>query len=125
MESIQATVVKVRWPGNPGRDWRICEMEGREGDLFGKTFIAVGPIPAEAEKDELLELRGDWVEKDKYGRQFDAKAVAHVLPSTSDGVSKYLAKKVKGLGPMKAAKVLDHFGINLPEVLDSDAERLR
>ncbi len=100
-------------------------MEGREGDLFGKTFIAVGPIPAEAEKDELLELRGDWVEKDKYGRQFDAKAVAHVLPSTSDGVSKYLAKKVKGLGPMKAAKLLDHFGINLPEVLDSDAERLR
>jgi len=75
---------------------------------------------------ENVETFGEWVQSKEYGRQFKAKSIRTVAPSTVEGIEKYLGSgMVKGIGPHFAAKLVRVFGLEVFDVIERSPERLR
>ncbi len=74
---------------------------------------------------EFIEMEGTFVATPKYGRQF--QVVRHRLapPNTESSLKKYLGSGlIKGVGPVLAGRLVDHFGEKVLDILDSAPERL-
>ena len=75
---------------------------------------------------ELLHLEGYWTSHPQYGRQFEVSAYSVHYPATVEGLRKYLGSGlVKGVGPVMANLIVDHFGLDILEIIESDPQRLR
>lgn len=75
---------------------------------------------------EAVRLQGTWVTHPKHGRQFEVSSYRVELPATVEGIRKYLGSGlVKGIGPANATRIVDYFGLQTLEVIDSDAYRLQ
>ena len=67
---------------------------------------------------EDIEVRGRYVEHEKYGRQFDANSVEKLKPDNMGAAKTYLLNLgIKGFGEKSVEKVLDYFGIRILEIL--------
>lgn len=74
---------------------------------------------------ENLRVVGVWVSDKKYGPQFKAQSYTTLTPATIVGITKYLGSgMIKGLGPVMAERLVDHFGIGTLDIIDGHAERL-
>jgi len=74
---------------------------------------------------EAVELQGRWETHPQYGRQFAVSEMRSVLPATVAGIEKYLGSGlVKGVGPVTARRIVNHFGRETLEVIDNDPQRL-
>ena len=74
---------------------------------------------------EAVELRGRWQIHPQYGRQFAVDEMRSVLPATVAGIERYLGSGlIKGVGPVTAKRIVDHFGVETLEVIDNDPQRL-
>src|SRR6266487_2066247 len=78
-----------------------------------------------AQAGESLRLRGRWSSHPKYGRQFEVWSYTTVLPATEQGIRRYLGSGlIKGIGPVMATRMVDHFGVDIMHVIDDDPARL-
>ena len=67
---------------------------------------------------EDIEVRGRYVEHEKYGRQFDATSVEKLKPDNMGAAKTYLMNLgIKGFGEKSVEKVLDYFGVRILEIL--------
>jgi exodeoxyribonuclease V alpha subunit len=74
---------------------------------------------------ETLQLTGGWGHT-KYGRQFQFTHVKQVLPSSIQGIRKFLASGiVKGVGEKLAEKIVAKFGVDVFRILNEESGRLR
>ncbi len=74
---------------------------------------------------ESLRLRGRWVHDRRYGRQFRVESYVTIQPSTLEGIERYLGSGlVRGIGKVMAKRLVEAFGIETLEVIESDADRL-
>jgi exodeoxyribonuclease V alpha subunit len=74
---------------------------------------------------EELELCGAWTNHPKFGRQFQFSACKSIMPSTVDGIRRYLGSGlVKGVGPRMAERIAKAFGERTLEVLDTSPDDL-
>ncbi|MCY3772185.1 MAG: ATP-dependent RecD-like DNA helicase [Gemmatimonadetes bacterium] len=74
---------------------------------------------------ERVEVSGYWVTHKQYGKQFKIVESKSIQPTTTDGIRKYLGSGlIKGLGPAKAAMIVDHFGEDTLEVIEKTPSRL-
>ena len=74
---------------------------------------------------ESVRLRGVWKTHPEYGRQFDVRSYTVQLPATIEGMRKYLGSGlIKGIGPVTAGRIVDHFGLETLEVIEENPERL-
>ncbi len=90
----------------------------------GELITAVGIMPLVCEGEDI-ELYGSWDNHKSYGPQFKAEACEHRLPSSAAAVRRYLASgAIKGIGPATAARIVDEFGDDTFNVLQSEPERL-
>ena len=84
----------------------------------------VGSIPC-PNPGETLRLKGEWIVDVKFGRQFRVESCLSVLPSTITGIEKYLGSGlVKGIGPIRAKRVVAMFGLETLDVIGEQSERL-
>lgn len=61
----------------------------------------------------------------KWGPSFKAASFSEARPSDAEGIEKYLASGlIKNIGPVLAKTIVDHFGEQTLEVMDSAPERL-
>lgn len=75
---------------------------------------------------ELVRLRGYWRNHPEYGRQFEVRSYTVQLPATIEGIRKYLGSGlIKGIGPVNAARIVDAFGLDTLQVIESQPERLQ
>jgi exodeoxyribonuclease V alpha subunit len=75
---------------------------------------------------ETLLLRGTWTTHPNYGRQFEIHTYTIKLPATIEGIRKYLGSGlIKGIGPVTAARIVDTFGLDTLDVIESAPERLK
>ncbi|HZW61691.1 MAG TPA: helix-hairpin-helix domain-containing protein, partial [Candidatus Babeliales bacterium] len=75
---------------------------------------------------EQLQLRGSWTMHPKFGKQFQVEQCTKTLPTSVVGLKKYLASGlIKGIGPSYAERLVDHFGIQVLEIIDKYPERLQ
>lgn len=74
---------------------------------------------------EELKFRGDWVTHSKFGRQFKFDSCERILPTSMDGILRFLSSGVvRGIGPVTAARLVEKFGVNTLEILETNPEEL-
>ena len=74
---------------------------------------------------ENILAKGYYSRHEKFGYQFNARSVEHILPTSPKGLINYLGGGiVKGIGPKTAAKIVKHFGDDIINVLQNDPQRL-
>src|ERR1700758_5448784 len=115
---------------NPETGYTIARIAPDRGTGRGpvsastELVTAVGPLLG-AQIGESLRLRGRWTSHPKYGRQFDVHSYTTVLPATEQGIRRYLGSGlIKGIGPVMAERMVNHFGVDIMHVIDEDPRRL-
>ena len=93
-----------------------------EGDY--PRVAAVGRLPA-VRAGEHFRFEGEWKEHPRFGKQFQVSAAYPLVPTTAEGIEKYLASgTVKHIGPVLAERIVARFGENTLEVLNESPEKL-
>ena len=100
--------------------FRLTDPESRQD-----STTSVGEMPA-VRVGEVLRLTGEWQVHPVHGRNFRVERFEPELPSTRDGIERYLASgAIRGIGPVTAARIVDLFGDESMNVLDQSPELLR
>ena len=91
----------------------------------GNTLTVVGSFPPLRE-GENLKVSGDWQVHSRYGKQFAVERWERVLPRTKAGLKGYLSSGlIKGIGPVTAEKIVEHFGEDTLEIMENEPHRLQ
>ncbi len=78
-----------------------------------------------AQPGESLRMRGRWGSHAQYGRQFHVENYTTVLPATIQGIQRYLGSGlIKGIGPKLAERIVEHFGTDTLNIIETDPQRL-
>ncbi len=93
-------------------------------DPKGAEHVVVGPITG-AYAGQGIEVTGIWENHREHGRQFKAKSYKYILPSSADGIKRYLSSGlIKGIGPKYAEAIVNKFGERTLDILDNYSSRL-
>ncbi|MEY3000074.1 MAG: hypothetical protein RL648_288, partial [Verrucomicrobiota bacterium] len=106
---------------NPENQFCVGELREEGGPMHTVT----GVMP-NVQCGETLELGGTWETHPRHGRQFKVAACASTLPASVYGIRKYLGSGlVPGIGKTYAKKIVDTFGKETFDIIESDSGRLR
>lgn len=76
-------------------------------------------------EEETLQLKGRWQDHHLYGRQFLVEEAMPVVPSSLEGIQRYLASGTyAGIGEKTAERIVAAFGEDTFRVIDEEPERL-
>lgn len=85
----------------------------------------VGYIPF-IDVGETVKVEGDWIYHPTYGEQLEISTISIVVPSTRDGIEKYLASGlIPNIGPKTAKKIVRKFGLETFDVIRDQPEKLK
>jgi exodeoxyribonuclease V alpha subunit len=121
-ETITGTISRIIF-SNEETGYAVLDLtaEGR----FDEDVTVVGILPP-VKPGERLRLEGTWTTHPKYGEQFKAERCEQLLPATITGIKEYLASSlIRGIGPVTAERIVQHFGPATIRVLDEEPERLQ
>lgn len=94
-------------------------------DTAGREFTARGFFPS-LSAGQNVELYGVWETSSDYGVQFAVREFRYVLPTTREGVERFLGSGlIPGVGPKLARSIVDYFGDRTIEILNTRPGRLR
>lgn len=130
MESLTGTIERIVYH-NDETQWTVARLRAAEGlsryrarDDAHLTTI-VGSMPG-VNVGESLEMQGEWQLHPQHGRNFRVHTFEPKLPSTVDGIRRYLGSGlIKGIGPKTAERIVAHFSERTLEMIEQDPERLR
>ncbi|WP_432120708.1 SF1B family DNA helicase RecD2 [Streptomyces sp. S1] len=90
------------------------------GDLLTVVGALLGAQPGES-----LRMEGRWGSHPQYGKQFTVENYTTVLPATIQGIRRYLGSGlIKGIGPVFADRITQHFGLDTLDILEEAPGRL-
>ena len=122
METLKGILERIVFE-NTETGYTIAKLSSRE--YPGESITVVGSV-ASANAGESLLLKGWWGNNPKYGRQFQIDSYETVLPATIVGLRKYLGSGlIKGIGPVMAARIVTHFGMDAMDIIEKSPEKLK
>ena len=75
---------------------------------------------------EWVTAFGDWVNDHTHGQQFKARFMRTSVPTSIDGIEKYLGSgMIRGIGPVYAKKMVKAFGEKVFDIIEAEPDRLR
>jgi exodeoxyribonuclease V alpha subunit len=75
---------------------------------------------------ERLRIQGTWMTHPRFGKQFRAEQYTSIQPTSEEAMKKYLESGlIRGIGPVMAERIIEHFGVQALEIIDNDIERLK
>src|SRR5258706_8854955 len=110
---------------NPETGWTVLSLHPSNPNpaAYEDEVVVVGKL-LELQPGETVRFTGSWTVHKDYGQQFKAEAM-HLVTTTSDSVERYLASGlIDGIGKKTARQILDHFGANAIDVLDTSPSRI-
>lgn len=118
LNSISGTVEGVIFY-NEENGYIVLDM-----DCGGVLTTAVGNM-GDVREGERLTLYGDYINSQKYGRQFKVEIFERAMPENAAAVRKYLGSGViSGIGPAMAKKIVQAFGDDTMDILENHSEQL-
>ena len=91
----------------------------------GVPVIVVGTF-SDLNLGETIEAWGEWTTHPSYGPQFRISSYRPVIPSSTEGIKRYLGSGlIKGLGEVTAQRIVDHFGDETLEIIEKHPGRLK
>ncbi len=74
---------------------------------------------------EWVTAEGHWIQDREFGLQFKAEMLTSTAPTSREGIEKYLGSgMVKGIGPVYAKKLVERFGEEIFDVIETRSVRL-
>ena len=120
MEKLQCVIERITYHNDENGYTVIRCSAGGYSDLI----TAVGSMPG-VHVGSVFNLYGSWKVNPKYGQQFCFQKCEETLPATIGGLQKYLGSGlIKGIGPVYAGKIVEHFGEKTLDILDKDPDKL-
>jgi len=120
-EERVAGVVDHIYFSNEETGWSALRVEVSGG---GRTIRAAGVMPG-IQPGDPVDLWGEWTTDAKWGAQLRVKRCEIRVPTTEEGIRKYLGSgMVPGIGAGMAGRLVDHFGADTLEVIEAAPERL-
>lgn len=117
--SVEGTVVRSLF-SNQESGWSVVRCRNDNGVHFTAVGALLGVVPG-----DRLRLTGRWVVHPSFGKQLEVSGWVAVLPSTEDGIRKFLGSgRVRGIGPKIAARIVDEFGIRALDIIEREPHRL-
>lgn len=100
------TVAKIR-----------CEQDRENYSIVGYMhYLSEG---------QKVHLKGEWSYHKSFGKQIKVDSFEEVLPTTAEGIEKYLASGlISGIGPVTAKKIMKEFGEKALDIIEMNPERL-
>lgn len=118
IQTIQGTVEGVVFR-NEETGYIVMDL-----DVNGEMVTAVGCL-GDIREGETLTLAGQYVNNQKFGRQFQAEACERTMPTAAQDIQKYLGSGIiAGIGPSMARRLVAQFGDNTLEVIENQPEKL-
>ncbi len=118
--TVQGVVERITYQ-NPTSGYTVLKLKTPRG----AEVAAVGQLSG-VNPGERIQLEGVWASHPQHGRQFRVSGFRTVLPATVEGIRKYLGSGlIRGVGPVTARRIVEHFGAEALEVIDEEPERLR
>ena len=120
LSKIHGQIERITF-ANEENGFTIAKLKTKgEKDLI----TVVGSLPG-INPGEVLELLGEWNNHPKFGQQFKVVKFKSVMPATAAGIEKYLGSGlIKGIGPIMASRLVNKFGVDTLEIIDTNPERL-
>ena len=98
---------------------RLQERGKHDLTTFVGNLMAISP-------GETVRIKGRWVEDKRFGPQLKVTSYQTILPSSVEGIEKYLGSGlIEGIGPHFAKKLVEKFGANTLRVIDEEPGKLR
>ena len=118
-ETLKGTIESVVFH-NESNDYTVIEIVDENESLV--TAVGIMPMAFEG---EIVSLRGKWTYHKEFGKQFSFDSFEKSLPDDIDGIFKYLSSgTIKGVGPVTALKIVNHFGKDSFDVIENRPEWL-
>lgn len=119
MEALNGIVESIVFKSS---DTGYTVIKFRENNII---HTAVGVLP-HVKEGQNLKITGSWVNHSQFGKQFKVEEYEEILPTSKDGIEKYLSSGIiQGIGPVTAKKIVNKFGEDTLNILDNNIERLK
>ena len=120
MIKIRCVVERITYQ-NPETGYSVLKCAVKN---YNDLVTVVGNL-VDANVGSVLLIDGNWKVDAKYGRQFLAESWEETMPATVFGIEKYLGSGlIKGVGPKFAKKIVQQFGTDTLEIIETDVQRL-
>jgi len=120
MEYLSGIVERITYT-NEETGFSVIRIRSRG---FHGLVTVVGNLAA-VSVGAVLRLKGEWKHDSKYGKQFNAHDYRETVPATVAGIEKYLGSGlIKGIGPVFARRIANHFREDTLRVIEEQADRL-
>jgi len=116
-ETISGTVARVRFHNSTNG---YCVLSVDTGEEF---ITAVGYMPSIRDGDEYS-LSGHWTNHPKFGHQFIFSEFELLLPKGRQGIISYLSTLARGVGTVRATKIVDALGEDCLDTIREKPELL-
>lgn len=91
---------------------------------FREPVAVTGKLPR-VNAGEWVKAEGHWKIDRVHGRQLAAEKLEAVVPNSAEGLEKFLGSGlIKGIGPVYAKKLMEHFGTKVLEVIEQRSAEL-
>ncbi len=105
---------------NELNSYTVAKLDTEDGEA-----TIVGKIPI-INLGETLKVEGEWVYHPTYGEQLKVTNVSLVVPSTVNGIEKYLSSGlIPYIGPKTARKIVEKFGLDTLDIIQYNPEKLK
>ncbi|MEV7869453.1 ATP-dependent RecD-like DNA helicase [Streptomyces sp. NPDC088124] len=117
---LEAVLERITY-ANEENGYTVARVDtGRGGDLLTVVGSLLGAQPGES-----LRMEGRWASHPQYGKQFMCDNYTTVLPATIQGIRRYLGSGlIKGIGPVFADRIVEHFGLETLDIIETEPKRL-
>ena len=89
------------------------------------SITVVGTVPF-LKESQHIKITGQWTEHRTFGKQFAISQCEEIVPTTIEGIKQYLSSGIiRGIGPVTAKKIINHFGEDTIKILDENIEKLK
>jgi len=122
-ELLEGTFEQVLYV-NEASGYSVAVVECDSADGVRRRVTVVGNL-AGIEIGAGIRAQGRIEKHPRYGEQFRVADFETVRPASVGAIERYLASEIKGVGPALAKRIVEHFGEALPQILDTNPERMR
>jgi exodeoxyribonuclease V alpha subunit len=106
---------------NPENGWTVLQVAVIDRR---KKLTVVGTMSNPRPGVEVV-VRGKTVSHPKFGEQLQALSITETVPSTAEGIKKYLSSGlVKGVGEKTAERIVEAFGEDALDIIHNQPEKL-
>ena len=124
MAQLRGIVDRITFQ-NEENGYTVARLQVEESTAYDNRLATIVGEMLSINPGETVVLEGEWTTHKQYGAQFKIESYQTVYPSTVEGMRRYLGSGlIKGIGPVTAKRIVNHFGKEALDVIERDPKRL-